>query len=185
LHKQDATTIVFPRILEGVCVAANMLGHVEKLRYLDHDVTDKNKFPKFSKKVYLDTMGIGHFGEPITQPKQWEARLANTKILGLLEILHFGSGRDVNNCIKKLMAVTHEGYLWVEDLVSIDIEIITYITGLPSQGETLTQFLDEKMKEKELVDEMKNTYGTERGSCRIIIKCIIDATTRMATKIMA
>jgi hypothetical protein len=32
---------------------------------------------------------------------------------------------------------------------------------------------------------MKNKYGTERGSCRIIIKRISDAMTRMATKIMA
>jgi hypothetical protein len=41
------------------------------------------------------------------------------------------------------------------------------------------------MKEKELAKEMKNTYGTKRGLHRIIIKCISDATTRMATKIMA
>jgi hypothetical protein len=32
---------------------------------------------------------------------------------------------------------------------------------------------------------MKKTYGTERGSHRIIIKCISDATTRIPTKIMA
>jgi hypothetical protein len=32
---------------------------------------------------------------------------------------------------------------------------------------------------------MKKKYGTERGSCRIIIKRISDAVTRMATKIMA
>jgi hypothetical protein len=47
----------------------NLLGHVEKLRYSDHDVTDTDKFPEFSKKFYLDTVGIGHFGEPINQPK--------------------------------------------------------------------------------------------------------------------
>jgi hypothetical protein len=41
------------------------------------------------------------------------------------------------------------------------------------------------MKEKELAEEMKKMYGTERGSRRIIIKCINDATTRMATKFMA
>jgi hypothetical protein len=32
---------------------------------------------------------------------------------------------------------------------------------------------------------MKKKYGTERGLCRIIIKCISDVETRMATKIMA
>jgi hypothetical protein len=83
------------------------------------------------------------------------------------------------------MEVTHGGYLWVEEPISIDVELITYITGLPPRGETPTQFLDDKTKEKALAEEMKKTYGTERGSRRIIIKHISDATTRMATKIMA
>jgi len=82
------------------------------------------------------------------------------------------------------MVVTHGGYLWVEELVSIDVELIAYITGMPSRGETLVQFLDDKTKEKALAEEMKKTYGKKRGSCGIIIKCISDATTRLATKHM-
>jgi hypothetical protein len=44
--------------------------------------------------------------------------------------------------------------------------------------------LEDKTKEKELAKEMKNKYGTERGSRRIIIRRISDFA-RMATKIMA
>jgi hypothetical protein len=47
------------------------------------------------------------------------------------------------------------------------------------------QFLKEKTKEKSLAEEMKKKYDTKRGSRRIIIRCISDITTRMATKIMA
>jgi hypothetical protein len=47
------------------------------------------------------------------------------------------------------------------------------------------QFLEEKTKEKSLDEEMKNKYGTKRGTCRIIIKQISDIVTRMSTKIMA
>jgi hypothetical protein len=47
-----------------------MLGHIEKLNYSDHDVTDMDKFSEFAKKVYLETVGIGPFGEPIKQPSQ-------------------------------------------------------------------------------------------------------------------
>jgi hypothetical protein len=36
--------------------------------------------------------------------------------------------------------------------------------------------MDKKIKEKALVEEMKNNYGTERGSRGIIIKHISDAT---------
>jgi hypothetical protein len=51
-------------------------------------------------------------------------------------------------------------------------------------GQTPVQFLDDKMKEKALAEEMTKTYGTERGSHGIIIKRISDTATRMATKIM-
>jgi hypothetical protein len=45
--------------------------------------------------------------------------------------------------------------------------------------------MDDKTKEKALAEEMKKTYGIERGSHDIIIKRISDATTRMETKLMA
>jgi hypothetical protein len=64
-----ATTIVFPHILEGVHVVGNLLGHVEKLWYSYHDVIEIEKFLEFSKKVYLDIVGLGPFGEPINQPR--------------------------------------------------------------------------------------------------------------------
>jgi hypothetical protein len=67
--------------------------------------------PNLCNKVYLDSIGIGPFGDPILQPKPWEAGLENTGILNLLEIPHFGRGKEVNNCIKQLIAVLHGGFL--------------------------------------------------------------------------
>jgi hypothetical protein len=52
---------------------------MEKLRYSDHDVADMDKFPEFARQVYLDSVGTGPFGDPILQPKQWAAGLANTR----------------------------------------------------------------------------------------------------------
>ena len=52
-------------------------------------------------------------------------------------------------------------------------------------GENPTQYLDEKTKEKTLAEEMKRTYGTERGLRDIIFKRISDVVTWMATKLMA
>jgi hypothetical protein len=83
------------------------------------------------------------------------------------------------------MVVLHGGFLWMEELIYIDMELIAFITSLSSMGESHMQYLDDKTKEKVLTKEMKKTYGTERGSCRIIIKRISGATTRMATKLMA
>ena len=51
--KQTTTTIVFPRIPEGVRVKEDLLGYVEKLKYSHHDVMDTDKFSEFVKQVYL------------------------------------------------------------------------------------------------------------------------------------
>jgi len=84
--------------------------------------------------------------------------------MNLLEIPHFGKGKDVNKCVKKLLVVMHGGILWLNRPVSIDIELIAKITGLPTDGEKPVQYMDDKNKEKSLAKEMKKTYGTERGS---------------------
>jgi hypothetical protein len=61
--------------------------------------------------------------------------LRNTWILNLLEIPHFGKGKEVNNCIKQLMVVLHGGFVWLDQPISIDVELIVLIIGIPSMGE--------------------------------------------------
>jgi hypothetical protein len=51
----------------------------------------------------------------------------------------------------------------LDKCVSIDVELITSITGLPSRGMDHALFLDDKTKEKALAEEMKKKYGTNRG----------------------
>jgi hypothetical protein len=87
-------------ILEGVKTMPTLLGFIEKLRYLDHDVVDEGKSPEFVLQFYLDSIGIGAFGYPILQPNPWATSLANTGILNLVDIPHFGRGEEVKNCIK-------------------------------------------------------------------------------------
>jgi hypothetical protein len=65
--KKPTTKIVLPRIPEGVHVPKNLLGYVEKLRYSDHNVTDTDTLLEFAKQFYLQTVGIGPFGEPINE----------------------------------------------------------------------------------------------------------------------
>jgi hypothetical protein len=53
-----------------VRVKSDLLGYVEKLKYLNHDVTDIGNFSGFAKKLYLQTVGLDAFGEPVNQPLQ-------------------------------------------------------------------------------------------------------------------
>jgi hypothetical protein len=119
-HTQPNAKIFLPCISKGVQAMHSLLGYVEILQYLDHDVVNAGKLLDFVQQVYLESIGTSPFGDPILQPKPWATILTNTGILNLLEIPHFGRGKEVNKCIKQLMAVLHGGFLWLEELVSID-----------------------------------------------------------------
>ena len=66
------------QISEGVKVLDDMLGCVNKLKYVDHDVPNKGKFHEFMQQVYMESKGEGAEGDPIMEPKNWIAGLYNT-----------------------------------------------------------------------------------------------------------
>jgi hypothetical protein len=91
-------------------------------------------------------------GGTITKPRQWVVGLDRTRILGLLNIPHFGRGQYATTCIKQLLAVMHGGDVWLDKPVPITIELIAQITGLPIQGMDPMLILDDKSKEKALAE---------------------------------
>jgi hypothetical protein len=111
--------------------------------------------------------------------------LEKTGILGPLDLPHFDKGQHTTACVKQLLAVTHGGDIWLDKLVSINVEIMANITGFPSQGMDLAHFLDDKARDKDLEEEMKKKYETERGTRGIIIKRINDVTTQLGMKILS
>jgi hypothetical protein len=117
----------------------------------------------------MECKGEGELGDPILDLKQWIARLYNTWIMNLLENPHFGRGKYVNSCVKKLLELVHGGILWMERHVSIYAYLIVEITSFPIDGAKLEQYMDDKTKEKALTKEIKNKYGTNIGSRGIII----------------
>jgi hypothetical protein len=133
----------------------------------------------------METVGKNPFGEPMDQPLQWETRLEKTGSLGLVYLPHFGSGQHVTTCIKQFLEIMHGGDIWLENIMSIDVELIANITGLPSRGMDPAHFLDDKSREKALAEDMKKKYGTDRGTIWIIIKRINDATTKLGAEILA
>jgi hypothetical protein len=74
-------------------------------------------------------------------------------ILNLLDILHFGRSVEINICVKLLLSCVHGGFIWLDRPVSIDTELIAYITGLSSKGEDPSPFFTEKSKEKALEEK--------------------------------
>jgi hypothetical protein len=104
------------------------------------------------------------------------------------------------------MAATHGGDMWLDKLISIDIDLIVHITwwrSVPKKDHLnrhrthCTHHMSiitwhgfrivprGQKKDKTLSEEMKKKYDTERGMHGIIIKWISDIVTRMAKKLMA
>jgi hypothetical protein len=133
----------------------------------------------------MQTITVNQLGEIINQPHQWEVGLDITRILGLLKLPHCGRGQYATTCVKKLLAVTHGGEKWLDKPVPIIVELITQITGLPTQGMDPALILDNKSKEKVLAEEMKKKYGSDREMRGIIIKQINNIATQLGAKILS
>jgi hypothetical protein len=110
--------------------------------------------------------------------------LYNTHIMNLLEIPHFGRGKDANAYMKQLLALVHGGVLWMEKLILIDVDLIIEITGFPIVGENPEKYLYDKTKEKSLEEEIKNTYNTDRGSRGLTFNRISEPVMRLETNMM-
>jgi hypothetical protein len=98
---------------------------------------------------------VNQLGETISQPHQWTVGLDQTDILGLLQLPQFGRGQYATACIKQLLAVTHGGDIWLDRPIPIIVDLIVQIIGLPTRGMDLALILDDKSKEKALVEDMK------------------------------
>lgn len=133
----------------------------------------------------MENKGSTSKGIPIMEPKQWITGLYNSDIMNLLGIPHFSRGRDVKVCVKQLLACVHVGFLWMDRPVSIDVKLIAKLIGLLTDEVKPEKYLDEKIKEKSIVEEVKETFGTDRGNRGMIIRNINDPITRFMKNLMA
>jgi hypothetical protein len=71
--------------------------------------------------------------------------------MNLLDILHFGHGKYVVLCVKKLLDRVHGGILLMDRPVHIDVSLISKITGFSTCGAQPEEYLENKAREKEIV----------------------------------
>ena len=92
------------------------------------------------KDLYLPMVPVE--GTPIERiPQDWERGLEKAGLHGLINMPHFGQPTKVNACVKQLLACFHGGYLWLDELVVVTVELISEITGLPKDGPDPSQYI--------------------------------------------
>jgi hypothetical protein len=123
------------------------------------------------KENYLIKIGeIGPLGKPVLDPTQCIMGFYNLGIKNLLDIPHFGRGKNISLCIKKLVAQVHGDIIWMDIPVQIDVALLSKITGFPIVGVPQKDFLEKKAHEKELAEQVKVQFDTTKGNRCSIIK---------------
>ena len=73
-------------------------------------------------------MGLG---APIRWiPQSWASGLDQSRLLGLINVTHFGRLNEAHACMKKLLAFFHGGTLWLNTSIPVIVYLIASITGL-------------------------------------------------------
>ena len=77
-------------------------------------------------------------GAPIRWiPQPWASGLDQSRLLGLINMPHFGRFNESHACLKQLLSCFHGGTLWLNTLIPVTVYLITSIIGLPKAGEDL------------------------------------------------
>ena len=72
---------------------------------------------------------------------EWDRGLYQYGILSLLYMPHFGCSIPIKTCVKRLLVFFHGGFLWLGNTISMDVELIVVIIGLPFIGMDPTPLL--------------------------------------------
>ena len=141
-----------------------MIGKIDRLKYADHDTNDSGKFPQFAPRTYLHSIHYTEIGATLLEVKQWATGLDKAGLLKMLNVPHFGHNTQVTMVVKQLLALVHDGHLWIEDQrIPINGDLVNRIIGLPKEGpDTGIEFIG-KHEDTKLAQHMKERFGLTKG----------------------
>jgi hypothetical protein len=123
-------TLVTAYLPKGVRIYRADQDKVTTLKFCDFNLGDLKVYSMLTPYKYLTRTKRKNLK---IVPQQWTMNLAESTLLNVMKIPHFGRHQKVNFCVK-LLAIYHEGYLWLKHHIYIDPVLINRITGLSMQG---------------------------------------------------
>lgn len=82
----------------------------------------------------------------------------------MLLVLHYHRSPINMVCVRQLLALVHDGILWLGKPISITNMMIHRVMELPHKGVDPAKEFARKTGEKELADKMKKEYGLMKKS---------------------
>lgn len=102
----------------------------------------------------------------------------------MLKFPHFGHTPEVNAHIKLLLTRVHGGYLYLHDKISLDTDLIWWITQLSMKGEDPVEAMTGKKGGKKLSVKMLAKFGLTRASKCYDVSQIRIQLVRFATQLL-
>jgi hypothetical protein len=124
-------TLVTAYLPKGIRAVRTQQDKIVTLKFSDFNLGDRKNHSMLAPHRYLTRMK-GKNSRIIPQP--WTMNLAQSTILNVMKIPHFGRHQEVNACVKLLLSCYHGGYLWLDRCITVDLTLIHRITGLSMQG---------------------------------------------------
>ena len=112
--------------------------------------------------------------------------LAQSTLLNVMKIPHFGRHQEVNAYVKLLLSCYHGGYLWLDHRITVNLTLIHRITGLSMQGPDQQEFYLGKNTYRALAKKIKDTYDdVEKGTRGYKVASIQNGIVHLAFQLIA
>jgi hypothetical protein len=146
-------TVYIPK---GIRIVGSQLGQILLLKNNDFNLGDWKNYAMLAPHHYLTKTTRK---KPCLVSQPWIKGLAQSTVLNVMKIPHFGHHQKVNACVKLLMSCYHGGYLWLDRRITVDPVLIHRITGLSVKGPEPQQFYPGKASDRSLPQRIKEAYG--------------------------
>ena len=95
--------------------------------------------------------------------QEWIEKLAPSGLLNLLRIPHFGRSPKLNAVVKVLLSCVHEGYLWLDRKIKLNVDVIHRIYGLSKVGRDQGVHLVGKSLDQKLATMIMKENNVTKG----------------------
>jgi hypothetical protein len=122
---------------KGIRAVRSQQDKIGRLKFSDFNLGDRKNHSMLAPYKYL-TRTKGKNSKII--PQSWTMNLAQSTLLNVMKIPHFGRHQEVNAYVKLLLACYHGDYLWLDRRITVDLTLIHRITRLSMQGPNTQDF---------------------------------------------
>lgn len=106
--------------------------------------------------------------DPVTQdevlaPQDWIKNIVPLVLLNLLRIPHFRRSPKLNIVVKVLLSCIHDGYLWLDHKIDLNVDVIQWIIVLSKVGTNPSSHVVGKSLDKKVVAKLMKEFNFSKG----------------------